>query len=187
MNVNRLKSEQKNLAKIFSVLAFKLLWVGLVIYQNAFIWIALILIALMLVINLNTSRDLFIVLGIWLLGMVTDQALLSLNILEFGSTYLPIWLAILWLAFSATLYSIHQFFQPMTPGMKMLIGACGGALSYYAGYLLGSVEFTYSVLSSILVIGLSWLALFPLFLVILSRPTYTFNKHYFKSFRSFDV
>ncbi|MBE8717842.1 DUF2878 domain-containing protein [Cellvibrio polysaccharolyticus] len=96
-------------------------------------------------------------------GWILDCVLGYVGVFDFGDNHLllPLWLALLWLLFASTLrYSLRWTAQPWWMGS--VLGACGGALSYFGGAKLAGVGLPLGLWPSLLLIAAIWALLFPL-------------------------
>lgn len=104
-------------------------------------------------------------------GWVLDSALFHLGLFDFsGATWvLPLWLAVLWLLFASTLrHSLSWTRRPWWVGS--LLGAFGGALSYWGGAKLAGVGLPLGTWPSMLVLALIWAILMPALHHIAEQP-----------------
>lgn len=95
-------------------------------------------------------------------GWALDSILLQLGLFQFAgnSPVLPLWLALLWLAFATSLrHSLNWTARPWWLGS--LVGAIGGPLSYLGGARLANVGFPLGVTATLLVLALIWAMLLP--------------------------
>ena len=97
-----------------------------------------------------------------LCGWLLDSLLMHLGVFGFNSAHwiLPLWLALLWLAFASTLgYSLNWSANPWWLGS--LLGALGGPLSYWGGAKLAGVQMPLGLWPTLLLLALIWAALLP--------------------------
>lgn len=139
-------------------IAFQLIWVVAIVTQQ-FRFIA----PLMLVwfwLNPPTAKQVRVVMTLAAVGMVVDQLLLTLGWFEFGplQTTLPVWLALLWLAFARFMLLFQQQVQLSTHWLALLCVA-GGASSYFAGARFGAVTINWGLAIPLTLFLLWWLAL----------------------------
>lgn len=95
-------------------------------------------------------------------GWLTDTLLLRAGVFQFvESTWrLPLWLALLWLAFATTLgYSLQWTSQRWW--LASALGAIGGPLSYLGGAQLAPVQLPLGTLPSVLILAAVWAVLLP--------------------------
>lgn len=92
-----------------------------------------------------------LLLGVTLAGIAMDSLWLHSGLMTFADPSLPIiplWLALLWLAFAATLLHSLQWLmsKPLLLGVASLLAA---PLSYYAGSRTGALQLSESALPAI--------------------------------------
>ena len=144
----------KNLNTLANILGFQLSWLACVVGGS--VW-GLVTVAAFLLWHQRCLLP-----GEWRLmgaltgvGVLMDTLLYHLGVLQFPGYeggLIPIWLMLLWLAFTATLlHSLQVMF--VRPWLIGLVAAVSAPLSYYAGSRLGAVDLSeYGVW----IIGLSW-------------------------------
>ncbi len=103
-------------------------------------------------------RDLELILGVVLLGLVGDTMMGFLGVLVHpnGLPFPPPWMITLWLLFAMTLpWSL----RPLTRKRPLFLGLCilGGVASYTVGVRLSDVDFGYARQLTVPVLGLAWL------------------------------
>ena len=154
------------MGKVVNFVFFYLIWLGCVIFGNIAVPFALIAITCHLI-KFGDSHEVFLVLSVTLLGIIVDSLLMFFNIFIFAQQPLliPLWLMAIWMAFACTLRHSLAFFYRF-PKVQFLAGAISGPLSYYAGYLLGAVEFGHSVVVTMMVLALLWGCLFKVFMSV---------------------
>jgi len=127
-------------------------------------WPATVAGVLLVVVHLalvrDRSREVVLLLGSLLLGLLVDAIHIGTGVLVFTSGSLhaalpPPWILILWLQFAMTLhYSLAwlngRFF------LGSVLGAVSGALAYWAGVRFGAAAFGAELTRSLVQIGLSW-------------------------------
>ncbi len=130
------------------------------------------LLALMLVLTLlqergSETRQSYLLL--FIPGVMIDLMLLQLNFYQFSTAFLPPWLLLLWLAFTWYLHKLAPLLHKQHLAIQALIGAIGGPLSYWAGFVLGAVAFPQGLAVTMLLLALIWSLLLPLMLAIFCR------------------
>ena len=101
-------------------------------------------------------------LAVAICGWIIDSALIQFGVLHMANTaWLPLWLALLWLAFATTVgYSLQWTATPWWLGS--VLGAIAGPLSYWAGARLAGVELPLGHGPSVALLGLVWALAMPL-------------------------
>ena len=145
---------------IFNALWFQCCWIGAVVLQNYVILLTLLAVHFMWFVQFSKA-ELKATLCCAGIGIVIDQLLTHNQLFIFATPWIPAWLALLWWCFCCSIGHSLQFLRG-----RMLIcsvfGGIGGAASYYAGSKLGAVDFYYTELTSVLVIGVVWAFLCPI-------------------------
>ncbi len=149
---------------------FQLLWAIAVLGQDK--W-QLLLIALVAITVVTASyfdrRSVFSMLMIFLSGIVVDSLNLYAGVLVFNQQVMPLWLVGLWAAFSwyaVVLFSIVNRY-PLV--LVSIVGGIAGALSYFAGLKIGAVSWSFSPVTTSLILFLEWTVLMALVVRIQTR------------------
>jgi hypothetical protein len=155
----------------FNLIWFQVFWFTAVIGQHQAVLLLVLLLVLHFLLLPQRRQELWLIALCAPLGIMIDSLLSFLGIFEFtnlGNSLIPLWLAGLWIAFTATLRHGLVFFLSR-PYLASVCGAIAGPLSYFAGQRLGAVEFGLPVVSTLLLLGAIWALLFPLFIFITNR------------------
>lgn len=112
-----------------------------------------------------------LLLALLVLGLVLDQTMLALKFVGFPYAgmppgWLPPWMLMLWLLFATTL-NVSLRWTRSSLALRVLFGALGGPLAYYAGQQLGAIRLTQE--ASLAVIGGAWALAFPLAIALATR------------------
>ena len=104
-----------------------------------------------------------LLLSVVIVGTAVDSVLRGVGVFLFAdqSPLIPLWLMLLWALLATTLCHCLQW-SARPWWLASVLGAVGGALSYYGGGRLAGVEFPYGELPTLIGIGLLWALLFPL-------------------------
>jgi len=152
------------LTKPFNLIAFNLMWLGLVLGRADWLWLVgpLVLTYLALLIISNTLRPTQILLPA-AIGVSIDALITGLGFMSFqGTTWLlPLWLITLWLAFSSTLSLSLAVFGRSKP-IAALCGAVAFPFNYGVGERVGAVAFVEAYWPSVLALSLTWALMLPL-------------------------
>lgn len=149
--------------KLVNFLWFQTIWWLVVLYQNTFLVLGL-LIAWLIYSPLRKS-DSKIMIAVLLLGTVVDSLLMVTGVFGFergawfsgGASHLiiPIWLVCLWAALGGAIqHSLSAFADK--PLLAMFGGAVFAPLSYFGGQKFGAVTFGYSPLVTGLILAMVW-------------------------------
>lgn len=158
-------------AKLGNAVLFNLSWIAIVMTHSSVIALAIVVLHLAVhFVLLGKGRsEAVLVAGVTLLGAVLDQLLFLTGVFTLAGqpALAPFWLACLWPVFATSLMHAFEGLQHR-PSLAAVVGAVGGALSYFAGARLTAVEFS-SPLWGPTVIALLWAVLFPLLLKCATR------------------
>ncbi len=152
------------LSKPFNLIAFNLMWLGCVVGREQ--WFALVApiviayAALLLSQKDIKASQILVPIGI---GICIDSTLTLLGVFQFEQESLiaPLWLMILWIAFSTALVKSLAIF-----GRNKFIAAGLGAiafpLNYSVGERLGAVTFAEGYLTAVIALSVIWAMCLPL-------------------------
>jgi hypothetical protein len=87
-----------------------------------------------------------------------DSVLNAANVFAFTSVLLPFWLVMLWLGFGAFVWCMREIVVRYSLLLLSLFGGLGGAMSYFAGYRLGAVEWPMGVEQTVIIVFVCWFA-----------------------------
>lgn len=140
--------------QVINAVGFQLCWFACVVGGSA---VALPAVSIFLLWHLRQSQK----NEWWLIGLLSvggillDSAWLNIGLITFADLTLPViplWLALLWCAFSATL--LHSLrWLTARPALLALAAAVSAPISYFAGSRLGALEISES---GYVVIAISW-------------------------------
>ncbi|MBR9882948.1 DUF2878 domain-containing protein [Marinobacterium lacunae] len=147
---------------VVNLIGFQLCWWLAVLWQQQSVpWLMLLLCAHVLL-HSDRLTELRLILATALLGYLVDTLLVLGGVFHFTPTAVlpPLWLALLWCCFAATL---RQSLKPLAPHpyLAALLGGIAGSGSYLLGARLGAVELGYSTTTSLLVLMPIWALLLP--------------------------
>ncbi len=153
-----------------NLIGFQLIWWSLVLWGNAAVPIALLLLLPHVFLHAYPRKELQMMLAAALLGYAVDSLLTLSGVFLFSPTDLlpPLWLLVLWFAFAATLNQTLNWFSGRYR-LAALIGGPGGSSTYLAASELGAVSFGPGTLLSISLLTLVWALLFPLLVLLKDR------------------
>ena len=131
------------LSKTFNLVAFNLTWLGCVVGREQFWWFFTPLVAgyLALLVRSQIFRiSKFIML--FALGVSIDSLLTAVGLFQFeyASFFIPLWLVLLWAAFTTTLFLSLEIVG-RNKGVAALCGALAFPFNYAVGERLGAVSF----------------------------------------------
>lgn len=155
----------------FNLIWFQVFWFTAVVGQHQTVFLLVLLLVVHFLLLPQRKQELWLIALCAPLGMIIDSLLSFYAVFEFSHLsdgLIPLWLAGLWIAFTATLRHGMTFFLSR-PYLASVCGAIAGPLSYFAGQRLGAVEFGLPVAATLLLLGAIWALLFPLFICITNR------------------
>jgi hypothetical protein len=102
-----------------------------------------------------------LVFGVMLAGFLLDQVFFAVGIFTVSGkfSFAPLWLSCLWPVLATTLMHAFSGLQQRLL-LASVIGAIGGAGSYWAGTRLSDVDFT-SLFWGPIIMALTWAIVFP--------------------------
>jgi len=151
---------------LINMLGFNIAWLGLIVFGNNFVAIALIMLILHFYKFSNLKNEVYFVLSVAVIGITIDIALHLLGFYIFNNDLIiPFWLVVLWACFACTLCHSLNFLSN-SKLMQILIGGGLAPLSYISAVKLNAVDFGLSTITSYLILALIWAGLFVLFFVL---------------------
>ncbi len=144
---------------------FQLCWFTAVLgtYQWQWVTVCLTLVTLVYCI-FSDARSLKRIVIVTVIGLVVDSLNQRIFVLNFPTNWLPIWLLCLWALFAWYAYQLKSVLYRFPKIYVSLVGGLGGGASYYAGYKLQAVEFSYGVVLTIMMLFIEWC--FVMFLIL---------------------
>lgn len=150
-------------SKSFNLILFNLMWLGLVLGRESLLFITVPFVIIYVCLLLGSGRiRVYMLLIPATIGITVDSVLTLAGIFSFANAGLliPLWLIMLWLAFSTTLTQSLSFLSK-----NWLFAAIAGGIAfpfnYAVGERLGAVTFGESYLFTLFVIGIVWLVFLP--------------------------
>lgn len=157
--------------KLLNFVLFQFVWLLCVIGQEKTLALAIFLIVIHF--NFSTQRrlDACILLLVASSGVAMDLVLTAFGVFSFDGVFFPLWLVVLWCAFSLTFGHSLAWVSRCPIAAQAVLGALGGASSYFAGYLLGAVSFGFSETFTMIIVGFCWALIFPGYFYFIGRMT----------------
>ncbi|QYJ88620.1 DUF2878 domain-containing protein [Shewanella halotolerans] len=140
---------------------FQLAWWSAAWLTNSASYIISGLIVLHCLLSPSVKADLRL-MALLPLGLLVDGALIALGAFRGVESAFPLWLALLWVIFLMSLNHSLRLLSGLSLPWLMLIGALGGAGSYWAGVSLGALTTQVSAISFWLIAAPVWAVLLPL-------------------------
>ncbi|WP_027612229.1 DUF2878 domain-containing protein [Pseudomonas sp. URIL14HWK12:I6] len=152
------------LERLINAVLFQVGWLACVIGGDS-LWLLLALAVLVIHLGWISSwaEEGRLILSVVLVGTAVDSLLRAAGVFEFQdlSPLIPLWLMLLWALLATTLRHCLQW-SARPWWLTSVLGAVGGAVSYYGGGRLAGVQFPYGEVPTLIGIGLLWALLFPL-------------------------
>ena len=146
--------------KILHFIAFKLCWLALIYWQYLLI-VPVLLYWGFAMLRLHQSARIAVVV-VTFSGVVLDSILIASGWLNFvGSSFLPLWMGVLWACFSLMLVQVLADLLRYV-WLAALFGAVGGPLAYWSGSLLGGQLLYQPELALSVVLAICWALLLAL-------------------------
>lgn len=144
-------------------LGFNLFWLLAVWGQYQYVTI---LVSLLVGCWLFYHRSFLFAVIASVIGISGDYVLLQLGVMQFSLPpdplfepfryFIPLWLILLWLGFTSTVWIMRAQVQRLPIWGVILGGSISGALSYWAGLTLGAVTWPYGELATFIGIAGVW-------------------------------
>ncbi|MBN4055161.1 DUF2878 domain-containing protein [bacterium AH-315-K03] len=156
-----------------NVVCYQLGWFSCVLGGDR---VAVFITALCLILHgkfvVSSKKEWWLIGGLSLTGLLVDSALSSAGVFIFETQnsvlLIPIWLLCIWVLFSTTLCHSLVFLQSRLP-LAIVLGAVAGPSSYFAGSSMASVTIAEPLVTSLMMISLSWAIIFPCSLLLARR------------------
>lgn len=112
---------------------------------------------------IHAKHYIFMCLLFFALGFIQDTILINLNIIDMGSKYPPIWIATLWMLFFAYYGDVFNRMLYFPIWAMSILGAVGGSLAYYRGFMMMEVSFSNSFFP---IVAIVWAIFMPISLIM---------------------
>ncbi|MGR5166546.1 DUF2878 domain-containing protein [Vibrio astriarenae] len=103
------------------------------------------------------------------LGFTVDTLNTFLELLQFQTPWLPVWLLCLWLAFALYAFVLLPQLNRFPKWAVLCVGGLGGSLSYLAGLKFGAVTTTFSTKSFVSVLFVEWVLMLAIASLLVAR------------------
>lgn len=143
---------------LFLSLWFQVLWLLAVLGQQEFQGMFLLCVAMTLIATFNQWRAAPIA-AVAVIGITLDTINNSTQLLLFEQGRLPLWLMGLWILFGWYCYTLRHLLYRFPIQLVGLFGAVGGTMSYFAGYKLGAVSWSYGLTLTFAILLSEWFLL----------------------------
>ncbi|MDP4984793.1 DUF2878 domain-containing protein [Pseudoalteromonas tunicata] len=162
---------------IINLVFFQAAWFLAAWYTDAAAAFLLLLLCCHFVLSPTKRIDLKVLYGA-ILGITTDQVLISTSVFGTDSSLIPIWLILLWGCFAVSLNHSLAWLQQLSLTKVAIIGAFAGPSSYFAALKLEALTTTLNQGHFLILLALVWAALLPA-LVSISKHS-TMNEQHVK-------
>jgi len=161
-----------------NLISFQIGWFACILgAANGIFWLGPLVVCILFSVHLRLTKNFFreIALGliISLVGFLTDTLLTLSNVYSpvpnyFEPPWSPPWLIFMWLNF-ATLINVSIKWLSRNYLFSAILGGIGGAIAYYSGDAFGALQYIEPVFSNIVITGIVWAGLTPLFFFVSSH------------------
>ncbi|MFL0810075.1 MAG: DUF2878 domain-containing protein [Agarilytica sp.] len=155
--------------KLVNFIIFQSVWCLGVFTGNTYVLVSAALIAAHFFLSQERRTDLQALLIIAPIGITVDLFLSISQVFVFDISIIPVWLLLLWFAFSLTIVHSLAWIRNLPMVAQVFLGAFGGTSSYYAGYRFGAVDFGHPELHTCIILALVWGCKIPLFYFLVDR------------------
>ena len=155
-------------SNLSNLVFFNFIWVGLVIGRESLLPLMIPIVASYTVILIRIGKiEIYQILFPTIIGITIDSSLTITGIYEFSGAnlILPIWLVLLWIAFSTTLAHSLSFIRKYRH-LSTITGATLLPFNYAIGERLGAVSFAEPYILTLIIIGFTWSLFFPLLFIV---------------------
>ncbi|WP_136679863.1 DUF2878 domain-containing protein [Neptunomonas sp. XY-337] len=163
-----------------NAIGFQAVWWGSILLGDTAAFAVLALLALHLAFHSQPIVEARVVIASGVVGFSVDSLLTVAGVFTFPSLILslpPIWLLLLWFAFSATLRNSLSVLRKYRV-LASVLGAVAGASTYIAAAKLGAVELSFGYLATFLLLLPVWAVLFPCLLVLTEKLEESYVSHH---------
>lgn len=145
-----------------NALAYQVVWFLAILLGNPGAAAGAVLIFILLVISECREGDLKMIGLLTLLGLIVDGTLQHVGFFTFKSPGFPIpfWLLVIWLGLAMTIHHSLAWLKDKLL-LAALFGCLGGPAAYWAGTRMGAASFNWPLATSLLVLAVIWLLIFP--------------------------
>ena len=121
-----------------NLVIFKLGWVVAVMGREDWLAVQLVLVAASTWVVRPSWPVVATLVSVALLGIFRDAALVVSNVLDMGGSYMPTWLALLWVQFALVLQRGMHWLAGLAEVVQVPVGMVTGGLAYAAAVALGA-------------------------------------------------
>lgn len=165
-----------------NAIGFQAVWWGSILLGDTAAFAIIALLALHFAFHSQPVVEARVVIASGVLGFSVDLLLTLAGVFTFPSAYLtlalpPVWLLLLWFAFSATLRNSLSILRKYRV-LASVLGAVAGASTYIAAAKLGAVELSFGYLATFLLLLPVWAVLFPCLLILTEKLEESYVSHH---------
>lgn len=153
--------------KLVNAVWYQLIWLTAVLGTHQYEWLIVALITLHLWWSADARNEGLLMVVCAAIGCSVDSTFTALGVFQFDGAErilpIPFWLVGIWLGFIGTLRNSLSF-MVQRPVLMTLAAGVFAPLSYSTAMRFDAVVFPYGTLHTMLVIGVSWVVMTPLFI-----------------------
>lgn len=156
-----------------NAIGFQAVWWGSILLGDTAAFAVIALLVLHFAFHSQPMVEAGAVVASGVVGFSVDLMLTMAGVFTFPTAYLtlalpPVWLLLLWFAFSATLRNSLSVLRKYRV-LASVLGAITGASTYIAAAKLGAVELSFGYLATFLLLLPVWAVLFPCLLILTEK------------------
>ncbi len=159
-------------ATAMNVIGYQAIWFGSILGRDALLPVLLALVLLHVYFCTQRAREVTVLVVCTALGFLCDSlwTLAGVFVFDPSPAFLPapLWLAMIWLGFAATLRHGLRF-AIERPGLGIALAAIGAPVSYIAAGTMGAVTLPLGTATTAGIIAGSWMVLMSLFIELVRR------------------
>jgi hypothetical protein len=156
--------------KIISFVLFNGIWFSAVVGRNDYLWLTIALVLVQVVYSQRIGKVHWtLVARLFAVGLLLEAISISLGAIDFVGGYFPLWLALLWLGFSAMAPVALDWLAKKT-WLALLAGAVSGPITYITGVEFGAAAIESTVIT-VVTYAIVWSLMMGYFVYLMtSKP-----------------
>lgn len=153
--------------KVISFVLFNGIWFSAVVGRNDYLWLTVALVLIQIVYSIGVgSVHWTLIARLFGVGLLLEAIAISLGNIHFVGGYFPLWLALLWLGFSAMAPVALDWLARKT-WLALLAGLVSGPVTYITGVELGAAAID-SLLVTVVTYAVVWSLMMAYFVYLMN-------------------